>query len=90
MGQDGEDGQGAGMTGRPQHRADSGDRAAGTSRGAGGSRAAGGPRAGAELADAVQREIEADRKWEYRLWPKTLIALAVVAVLVVIRQVFFP
>ena len=84
MGQDGEDGQGAGMTGRPQHRADSGDRAAGTSR------AAGGPRAGAELADAVQREIEADRKWEYRLWPKTLIALAVVAVLVVIRQVFFP
>ena len=84
MGQDGEDGQGAGMTGRPQLRADSGDHAAGASRVAGGSRA------GAELADAVQREIEADRKWEYRLWPKTLIALAVVAVLVVIRQVFFP
>jgi hypothetical protein len=66
------------MTGGPQHRADSGDRAAG------------GSRAGADLADAVQREIEADRKWEYRLWPKALIALAIVALLVVIRQAFFP
>ncbi len=37
----------------------------------------------------IEREIERDRRGEYRLIPKTILALAVVAVLVVIRQVFF-
>ncbi|MCU1513830.1 MAG: hypothetical protein JWO10_920 [Microbacteriaceae bacterium] len=34
-------------------------------------------------------EIERDRKAERRLIPKALLSLAMVAVLVVIRQVFF-
>lgn len=36
-----------------------------------------------------QREIDRDRRHERVLIPKTLLAFAVVAVLVVIRQVFF-
>ncbi len=36
-----------------------------------------------------QREIDRDRRGERSLIPKALIALAVVAVLVVIRQLFF-
>ncbi len=36
-----------------------------------------------------QREIDADRRHERVLIPKALLALAVVAVLVIIRQVFF-
>jgi hypothetical protein len=37
----------------------------------------------------IQRELDNDRRGEFSLLPKTAIALAVVAVLVVIRQVFF-
>ncbi len=37
----------------------------------------------------LQAEIDADRKHEWVLVPKAIIALAVVAVIVVIRQVFF-
>jgi hypothetical protein len=37
----------------------------------------------------LQRELDRDRKGEWVLIPKTLIALGVVAVLVVIRQLFF-
>jgi hypothetical protein len=37
----------------------------------------------------MEREIDRDRRGEFRLIPKTIIAFAVVAVLVVIRQVFF-
>jgi hypothetical protein len=37
----------------------------------------------------IQREIDNDRKHEWVLIPKALIALAFVAVLVVIRQLFF-
>ena len=37
----------------------------------------------------IQRELDRDRKHVWVLIPKTLIALAVVAVLVVIRQLFF-
>lgn len=40
-------------------------------------------------AELIQRELDADRKHEWVLVPKALIALAVVAVLVIIRQVFF-
>ncbi len=40
-------------------------------------------------ASFIQDEIDADRKHEWVLVPKAIIALAVVAVLVVIRQVFF-
>ncbi|MES2172111.1 MAG: hypothetical protein V4479_15540 [Actinomycetota bacterium] len=36
-----------------------------------------------------QREIDRDRRHERVLIPKTLLALAVIAVLVVIRQLFF-
>jgi hypothetical protein len=38
---------------------------------------------------AIQNELDADRKHEWVLIPKAFIALAVVAVLVVIRQLFF-
>jgi hypothetical protein len=37
----------------------------------------------------IQRELDRDRKHEWVLVPKALIALAVVAVLVVIRQLYF-
>ncbi len=37
----------------------------------------------------MEREIDNDRRGEYRLIPKTIVAFAVIAVLVVIRQVFF-
>jgi cell division protein FtsL len=37
----------------------------------------------------LQAEIDADRRAEYSLIPKALIALLVVAVLVAIRVVFF-
>jgi hypothetical protein len=37
----------------------------------------------------IQRELDRDRKHEWVLVPKAIIALAVVAVLVVIRQLFF-
>jgi len=37
----------------------------------------------------IQAELDADRRSEWSLLPKTVIALAFVAVLVVIRQVFF-
>jgi len=37
----------------------------------------------------IMAEIQRDRRREYRLIPQALIALAVVGVLVVIRQVFF-
>jgi hypothetical protein len=37
----------------------------------------------------IQREIDNDRRGEWKLLPKTAIALAFVAVLVVIRQVYF-
>jgi hypothetical protein len=36
-----------------------------------------------------EREIDKDRRDERLLIPKTILALAIVAVLVVIRQVFF-
>jgi hypothetical protein len=36
-----------------------------------------------------QREIDSDRRHERVLIPKALLALVVVAILVVIRQVFF-
>jgi hypothetical protein len=39
--------------------------------------------------DLIQRDLDRDRKREWLLIPKALIAIAVVAVLVVIRQVFF-
>lgn len=43
--------------------------------------------------DRVERdsaaETEADRRWEYRLIYKTVIALAIVAAIVVVRQAFF-
>jgi hypothetical protein len=38
---------------------------------------------------AIQNEIDADRKHEWVLIPKALLALVAVAVLVVIRQLFF-
>ena len=37
----------------------------------------------------IQRELDADRKHEWVLVPKAIIALAVVGVLVLIRQLFF-
>ncbi len=37
----------------------------------------------------IQRELDRDRKREWLLLPKTVVALAVVAVLVVIRQLWF-
>ena len=37
----------------------------------------------------IQRELDRDRKREWYLIPKAFIALAIVAVLVVIRQLFF-
>jgi hypothetical protein len=37
----------------------------------------------------IERELERDRRHEWVLIPKAIIALAVVAVLVVIRQLFF-
>jgi hypothetical protein len=37
----------------------------------------------------IQRELDRDRRHEWVLVPKAIIALAVVAVLVVIRQLFF-
>ncbi|HEY4269473.1 MAG TPA: hypothetical protein VGM94_14925 [Galbitalea sp.] len=37
----------------------------------------------------LERELNDDRRGEYRLLPKTVFALVFVAVLVVIRQVFF-
>lgn len=40
-------------------------------------------------AEFIQRELDRDRKHEWVLVPKAFIALAVVAVLVVIRQLFF-
>jgi hypothetical protein len=36
-----------------------------------------------------QREIDADRRHERVLIPKALLAFAIVAVLIIIRQVFF-
>jgi hypothetical protein len=38
---------------------------------------------------AIQDELDADRKHEWVLIPKAIIALVAVAVLVVIRQLFF-
>lgn len=43
----------------------------------------------AGLYDELQEEIDANRRSEFKLIPKALIALAVVAVLTVIRVVFF-
>lgn len=40
-------------------------------------------------AELIQRELDRDRKHEWVLIPKAIIAVAVVAVLVVIRQLFF-
>jgi hypothetical protein len=40
----------------------------------------------AALWDVTDREIESDRKSEFRLIPKAILALAVVAALVVVRQ----
>jgi len=37
----------------------------------------------------IMAELQRDRRNEHRLIPQTLIAFAVVAILVVIRQVFF-
>jgi hypothetical protein len=39
--------------------------------------------------DFIQRELDRDRKREWLLVPYAVIALVVVAVLVVIRQLFF-
>lgn len=39
--------------------------------------------------DFLQREIDRDRKHEWVLVPKALIAIVAVAVLVLIRQLFF-
>jgi hypothetical protein len=39
--------------------------------------------------DFIQAELDRDRKHEWVLVPKALIALVVVAALVVIRQLFF-
>jgi hypothetical protein len=40
-------------------------------------------------AEFIQAELDRDRKHEWVLVPKALIAVVVVAVLVVIRQLFF-
>jgi hypothetical protein len=40
-------------------------------------------------AEFLQRELDRDRKREWFLIPKTLIALAIVAVLVLVRQLYF-
>lgn len=37
----------------------------------------------------IQAEIDANRRYEWLLVPKALIALAIVGVLVVVRQLFF-
>jgi len=37
----------------------------------------------------IQRELDRDRKHEWVLIPKAIIALAIVAALVVVRQLFF-
>ena len=37
----------------------------------------------------IQRELDRDRRYEWVLVPKAIIALAFVAVLVVVRQLFF-
>ena len=37
----------------------------------------------------IQAEIDSNRRYEWLLIPKAIIALGVVAVLVVIRQLFF-
>jgi hypothetical protein len=43
------------------------------------------------LGDAhLRRELERDRRAERWLWAKAAIALAVVAAIIVVRQVFFP
>jgi Flp pilus assembly pilin Flp len=42
-----------------------------------------------ELEIELQEEIDANRRAEYGLLPKALIALLVISVLVVIRVVFF-
>jgi hypothetical protein len=40
-------------------------------------------------AAVIQDELDRDRRHEFVLIPKAIIALAIVAVLVVIRQLFF-
>ena len=40
-------------------------------------------------AEFIQAELDRDRRHEWVLVPKAIIAIAVVAVLVVIRQLFF-
>jgi hypothetical protein len=40
-------------------------------------------------AELIQRELDRDRKHEWVLIPKAFVALAVVALLVLIRQLFF-
>jgi hypothetical protein len=37
----------------------------------------------------IQAEIDANRRYEYSLIPKALIAFAVVAALITVRQLFF-
>lgn len=39
--------------------------------------------------EELQREIERNRRWEYRLIGYAAIALAVIAAIVVVRLVFF-
>lgn len=43
-----------------------------------------------ELQEAVRREIEQDRRSEFRLIPQAVIALTVVAAIVAIRLLLFP
>jgi hypothetical protein len=40
-------------------------------------------------AELIQRELDQDRRHEWVLVPKAILAVAVVVVLVVIRQLFF-
>jgi hypothetical protein len=37
----------------------------------------------------IQAEIDSNRRYEYSLIPKAIIAFAVVAVLITVRQLFF-
>ncbi|MEJ3405844.1 hypothetical protein WDJ51_13970 [Rathayibacter sp. YIM 133350] len=39
--------------------------------------------------DSLQAEIDDNRRSEWRLVPQALLALAIVVVLVIVRQVFF-
>lgn len=43
-----------------------------------------------EQYDEIQRELEANKRWEFRLLPYAAISLVVIAAIAVVRTVFFP